>query len=71
MQGYEDLYGHACLAEVLNGGALTGLACDRQFGEKSELLTRLGPAPLYKRLTTVHCFTSLRAREIRTKYVVL
>lgn len=57
------------MVTILVGGALTSLTCDRQFGGRSELLERIGPALVSSRLATVRCVLALMPTEIRTRYV--
>lgn len=62
--------GTVCLVETLNGGALTRLACKRELGGRSELLTRIGLAYMSNRLVMGHCVRVLTPTEIRTRYII-
>lgn len=63
--------GTASLVEVVNGWALTGLACDRLFGGMNVLLTKFRPAPVSNKLVMVRCLQVLMPTEIKTLYAGL
>lgn len=58
----------AGLLTVLNGGCLTGLTYEWQFGERNDLLTKSALALLICKLATVPCVPELAPTEAIALY---